>query len=799
MNDTPLPPEITKAVNKFAERENYKVKAEGYGAETSAQLLAQKCLGELAQAIKDYLAKRGQKHSAKHRRLVANIRALGPKKSALCILQSALHSIGKRDNSYIKTPKYIGEQICAECWANGLTGKYGKRGKRVESIVDKHVKRFAKKIAKSARKKPNISQRWESVHKAAEKLDYATQKWNDRELFHAGYWALGLLCNSLPNTFKLQGAGPTSYLTLTQEAEEYTVSLIEQIILSKPVWLPSAEAPPPWTAWNKGGTSDPRLAPYLFVMKPHHEDADKAVKAAIADGSMRPALSALSALQSVQWKINERVLEVIRECERQKVEVEGMPSPKVRKHVLFEETLKTAEEMCLHSRFYTPMYFDWRGRVYAAPSFNFAREDYVRSLFLFANGEPIGEEGIYWLKVHLANRGEFGKINKQPFQERVAWVDAGIERIIEVAKAPLENLWWTKAECPFQFLAACIALSEAHAQGPDYVCRLPVAFDGSCNGLQHLCAMTRAEEEGALVNLVDQQTPQDIYEEVAKQAEIQIRADVENGDQDTRELARACVSYIWDKKETSRPRKVFKGNTMTYFYGSERYGMAEQQFETLGKLKDHPFKTYKRRKAASKYLAKHALTAVEARIKRPVSVMKFLQELAQVLATENIPAKWETPVGIPWANCYYKPKWKKELLYLHNFGVKAKTVKLAVGYGDEIRKAKARNGVAPNFVHALDAAHLMLTVNAAVAEGITNIATVHDSYSCLPSRAARFREIIREQFAGMYEKHDDVLREVWEQAFADLSDPNNKLKLPKVPSKGSLDIEAVLEAQFAFA
>jgi DNA-dependent RNA polymerase len=46
-----------------------------------------------------------------------------------------------------------------------------------------------------------------------------------------------------------------------------------------------------------------------------------------------------------------------------------------------------------------------------------------------------------------------------------------------------------------------------------------------------------------------------------------------------------------------------------------------------------------------------------------------------------------------------------------------------------------------------------LLVNAAVAEGITSIATVDDSFGCLPSRAERFRRIIREQFMALYKEH----------------------------------------------
>jgi DNA-directed RNA polymerase len=90
----------------------------------------------------------------------------------------------------------------------------------------------------------------------------------------------------------------------------------------------------------------------------------------------------------------------------------------------------------------------------------------------------------------------------------------------------------------------------------------------------------------------------------------------------------------------------------------------------------------------------------------------------------------------------------------------------------EIDKARAVNAVAPNFVHACDAAHLLRTVNAAVSKGITSIATVHDSFGCLPPRAARFLKIIREELARMYEEHD-VLREVLDQARADLDGRNH--------------------------
>jgi DNA-directed RNA polymerase, mitochondrial len=169
------------------------------------------------------------------------------------------------------------------------------------------------------------------------------------------------------------------------------------------------------------------------------------------------------------------------------------------------------------------------------------------------------------------------------------------------------------------------------------------------------------------------------------------------------------------------------------------------------------------------------------------------------MAGEGLSLQWTAPTGFPWANRYFKQKTTQVRLYLHKLGVPFRVL-LTTGEGDEpeIDVKSAKNGVAPNFVHACDAAHSMRTVNAAVAEGITSIATVHDSFGCLPSRAERFRKIILEEFVRMYEEHD-VLAEVLDQARADLGEKNAK-RLPSAPpQRGSLDLKNVLSAQFAFA
>jgi DNA-directed RNA polymerase, mitochondrial len=385
-----------------------------------------------------------------------------------------------------------------------------------------------------------------------------------------------------------------------------------------------------------------------------------------------------------------------------------------------------------------------RHKAHYEAKFNFQRDDRVRALFLFADGEPIGEEGLYWLKVHLANCGDddregFIKVGKLTFNERVRWVDENLEKIKAIATAPLNELWWTKADKPFQFLAACFELSSALAQGPTFGSRLPISFDGSCSGLQHLSAMTRDEETAKLVNLTPSAAPQDIYETVAEIVHRRVEKDLEYPDED------APVAQMW--LDYGIARKVVKRNVMTYSYGSNDWGMAEQLREDLmrplaedvknGKRKKHPFGEDEG-DAAAKYLAKYTYATIEMLVERPAAAMKFLQDLTSAAADHGLSLQWVTPTGFPWINRYYKQEAKQVRLFLHRLGLFR--VLLTTGEDEaepKINRRKAKNGVAPNCVHACDAAHLMRTVNAAVAEGITSIATVHDSFGCLPSRAER--------------------------------------------------------------
>jgi DNA-directed RNA polymerase len=357
------------------------------------------------------------------------------------------------------------------------------------------------------------------------------------------------------------------------------------------------------------------------------------------------------------------------------------------------------------------------------------------------------------------------------------------------------------------------------------VTQLPTSWDGACNGLQHLCAMTRAPE-GKLVNLTSDPQPYDVYQVVADLAMELIQNDSDSmemfgkPDDDKPERKTTATYAKLSKLALAHgvDRKLVKRNVMTFSYSSKEFGMSEQHFEdTMEPLElkwlkkeidAHPFgESEDEWRLMSRYLAKRVLQAIKTVVKLPAEAMEFMQVLAKTLAHEGKPLRWTTPAGVPCINRYHESTTERVELFCYDKGVKRRSlVTIATGAEKAMAKDKCAAGVAPNVVHSLDASHLLLSVCAAADEGITDIATVHDSFGCLACDAPRFNKIIRETFLRMYEKHD-IMSELYDSARHDLTEAgqerleNNLTQAGfiGVPEKGALDLKEILNARYAFA
>ncbi|KAK6255852.1 hypothetical protein SCA6_017157 [Theobroma cacao] len=142
-----------------------------------------------------------------------------------------------------------------------------------------------------------------------------------------------------------------------------------------------------------------------------------------------------------------------------------------------ELKLAVAQKMKDEEGFYYPHNLDFRGRAYPMhPYLNHLGSDLCRGILEFAEGRPLGESGLRWLKIHLANRYA-GGVDKLSHEGRLAFAENHLDDIFDFADRPLEGKrWWLKAEDPFQCLAVCINLAEAlRSSSPEtFVSHIPV-------------------------------------------------------------------------------------------------------------------------------------------------------------------------------------------------------------------------------------------------------------------------------------------------------------------------------------
>ena len=173
-------------------------------------------------------------------------------------------------------------------------------------------------------------------------------------------------------------------IPLTNSLDALLNDVIKRGAKANPLLSPLLTQPEPWTQVRKGGLPPDHWA-NVPLIREHHPSIEEAARKAVGTKKMQPLLDAINALQRVAFTINEPVLDYVK-----------------RTSDISPTDVVVAETLAAHGRFYVPLNIDFRGRVYAIPHFNFQREDCVRALFLFADGEPIGEEGLKWLKAHVA-------------------------------------------------------------------------------------------------------------------------------------------------------------------------------------------------------------------------------------------------------------------------------------------------------------------------------------------------------------------------------------------------------------
>jgi hypothetical protein len=528
---------------------------------------------------------------------------------------------------------------------------------------------------------------------------------------------------------------------------------------------PMVEPPKVWSLTQRGGYRYALEDSVPLVRNVPANTADPACEAVVYE--------ALNILQETAWRINPAVL-----AEARKRRTEGTLTPDrntalehaigVPDKVAQEEAILAEAELDAEQpRLYFVHALDFRGRVY--PTGNYLTPqgpDLARALLMFADGCTITRDD----KPYIDALDAYGK------------------------------------ECrdkkPWQYLAyqhERAALTAAHDRGEPYVNHLPIWQDASANGLQHMALLRRDERLAPAVNLVPG-VKGNLYADMAARMTAHLQAAITQTEQwlqapPTRSKRKLQASEkklrnlrdLLDYCGGAISRDRAKGPTMTFGYGATRKGMLEafvkdeeQEYVPWFRLLAYRFA-----EAAEAVLS----TGVTA---RAVELREKLQEVARRISATKKPATWRVPgtdfdarqqhVFLPIVD-RLTFTWEG-----HRYNLRT-----SVGFSTTFDEDDHVTSFAPNLIHSLDAAHLMLTVTNC-ARGIP-LATVHDSFATWATFAPSLVTVFEMCFWLLYGNGRNPLADLWAQFQAqDTSKSIFSSDFPALPAQFGFDVDTVLES-----
>lgn len=630
-------------------------------------------------------------------------------------------------------------------------------------------------------------------------------EWDGQQELSVGWALLALLehFGLVGFAYRKEANRRVRHVSLDPDLRDAIADAEHRASLSRPYRTAMLCPPVEWDGLKGGGYLSLRRR-YL-VKRPataHREALEKAS----ASGGLQRVLDAVNSLQRARWRLNRPILETASSAFRSGAARPSLGLPPRRdrsecstaeEHNLATEAIRAwrplmrlldvTNRLDQQAGAGAPLYFtyelDSRGRVYAVAGSgpNPQGGDLERALLEFHDGKPVGAEGGRWIAIHLANCWGHG-VDKRSFDERVQWVKDNTAYILASAAAPLGYGWWEQADKPWRFLAACMdwAGYVATGQSPDYVSRLPVAVDGSNNGLQHYAALLLDEPAARSVNLLPCHEPQDIYAEVAAETERLVLLSNDN---------RAAICRDWFAKiraKGSALRKLAKQPTMTLAYGATDYGRAQQVREAL--VAEGLFASDQHMSpemaGAAHWLANRMGDAIAAKVRKQVEAMQWLREAAKSAGQRGIPLVWTAPSGFP--ACGFKLVEGQAHFRIAATLPNGRQSQIKFPKeGRELNPRAMESSVAANFVHALDAAHLVAVVNA-FGRRDRSITVIHDSFGTHAADMGELRRALLDTFVEQYSRNHLE----WFASDAGYTTPP--------PTPGTLDIRQVREAEYAF-
>lgn len=592
-----------------------------------------------------------------------------------------------------------------------------------------------------------------------------------------GVEAIGMVLKALPEYVERSTHFYDGKTTITvQKTEawwEVYRGLIDKHAIASPMLLPMIIPPKPWAPKKVGG--EVTQGGYYYLSRPLVRNSDKmAGKGRISERSM----AALNVAQATEWQINPIVHKTALKALSQGILLPCIPTlpvdhtPKeMGKYSEFNRTLSAADDVA-HTSFFFPKSYDWRHRMYDLPNdLRPQGSGFSKGLLRFKKGLKLTDTGGYWLAVHVAN---LWGLDKKPLAERVKWTHDNTEKLGRIAREPLIHLDWTdlKKNSWLALAGAEEWTRYANGGGLSYI---PVSLDGSCSGMQHFSCLTRDSKGAHATNCRNHGDPQDLYLSVLERVQARVSYDFGQGD---------ANAILWCDKimNPAEGRDVCKRATMTVPYGVTDRGITQFM------ISDNHVDSFPKEAQfkAARYMTTLIRAAIDDTMRSARGVQQYINEAAFALAKAGKPLAWETPMGSIVEQNYRVMKERRIRTPLGRLVMRTRSV------DDPLDARRARMATSPNVIHSLDGSHLQAVVLQMAANGVPDVALVHDSFGTHAENTGLMRDILRQELYAIY-KDNQIER--WKESVEAISGE----KLPPAPSVGDWDVGEVLGADYLFA
>jgi DNA-directed RNA polymerase len=558
---------------------------------------------------------------------------------------------------------------------------------------------------------------------------------------------------------RMKGKLRSLHLMPTPQMLEIIAGLMERAELFAPLNLPMLVEPNDWSNDHAGG--------YLTNEVRRGNKLVRTFGVPCLQGET--PLAFLNHLQKVAYRINPFILEVANRLEEDSYKIESakfipedrraLPSKphdiatnkearfnyrkeaaavydhnstSLKRSIRTKLTLSMARMFAKEERYYLPWSFDYRGRVYPIPSFLTPQDTgFAKSLIQFAEGEPLSERGLYWLRFQLATTAG---LDKASMEERQEWALAHESLFSRIAMDPLGQLSeWEWVDEPFLFLAACeeyhalvVAKSRSHTH-------LPAAVDATCSGLQVLAGLSHDRSTAALVNVAPGDRPSDAYKAVANAVNPNLPQEWGI------ELSRSDVKRV----------------VMTIPYNAKALSNRSYIREALAK---RGAEITPEQLTLIVSLTRAAMREI---VPGPMQVMDWLNKEIKGAIKRGLPhIEWTTPSGF---------NVKQDLRHIETERIKTHLlgeVKLNIGVSEGGPDIKHHaNAGAPNLIHSADASILAIGLK----QFASPFTVIHDSVLCLANHMDDLNAAVRSAYAECFTEHS-LLHDLAESIGAE-SDP----------------------------